>query len=154
MSSKAPVIIMWVIGIMTITLIVYSLTGGQDSLRKRKQEVSTLLENSSFAIGTITGNSATRIGVGNQLMSFSFSIWVHGDIIYVSQGLTETEVLTPVIAKHHFKANKFFKEGEKYLVLVDDKSPDKSVMCLDKPILESQDFGEYVKEFQKMRRSK
>jgi hypothetical protein len=154
MSSKTEVILMWSVGIGLTIIIIIGVLIGQKQGDKRELEVSALLENSSFAIGTITGNTYTRVQSSNLLMSFYFSIWVHGDIIHVSQGLAETEVLTPVIAKHHFKANRHFTEGEKYLVLVDDKNPDKSVMCLDKPILESEDFEKYVKEIQEMRRRK
>lgn len=156
MSNNTQNIIAWIIGISFVILITYSLVTRKDSVKRQEKKVTLLLNMSNFSIGKLSANYYTNAAPGgySYLIDIGFKFNFENEDFLCKQNATETDFLTPDISESHFKANKPFTIGEKYLVLVDSKYPQKSVICLDKPIHDSIDFKRYVKEFEEMRSKK
>ena len=151
MNDNAQKIIVGLFGIILLTIIVYCISTRGELRKKSEVEIAYFLQNSKLSIGTITGNSFLTV-TGSQIFTdFTFEINVDNKAYYCNQGKFNSEILAPEISKRHFTVGIPFKEGEKYLVLVNDNNIKKSVMCLDKPIRDSIDFKRYIKEFQEIR---
>lgn len=109
-----------------------------------KNKIEQLENKKDFTIGTIEGTS--YITGGNFIKSLHFKITINRVDFHCVQGRTETNCLSPNLSDNNFKTNKPFKEGENYLVLVNINEPKESLMYLDKPIKDSSDFKNYLKE--------
>ncbi|NDP21873.1 MAG: hypothetical protein GZ091_12455 [Paludibacter sp.] len=131
--------------LIVLVVIINNSYFNQDKYITEVQKKIELLENNKdFLIGTIEGTS--YITGGNFISSLHFKITINGIDYHCSQGRTETNCLSPNLSDNNFKTNKPFKEGENFLVLVNMNEPKESLMYLDKPIKNSSDFNNYLKE--------
>jgi hypothetical protein len=154
MTNKGTEIAIWILGIGIISVIVIMLIVGSIQIDERKKEVASLVYDSDFSIGKVTANYYSNGGGNVQyLTSFGFQFGYKNILFKCNQGKTETELISPEISDEHFNGlGHPLNVGCKFLVLVNKKDPNKSVLCLDKPMVDSSEYRLYIKEFEKKRR--